>query len=177
MNGGATRRSVLAASLAAPLLATAGCRVPAAATPTARPASDVAILRASIAAKKKMIGLYTAVRNVHPELAGRLDPLLADNTAHLAELQRRLIEPAHRSLPRPRGRTAGPWATPPSRAPDYGSRAGALAALRSAEHKAAAVHVEQLRTVAAPSLAQLLASVAACEATHVAALAAGGKKR
>ncbi len=114
MKGGATRRSVLAASLAAPLLAAAGCGAPAAATPTARPASDVAILRAAIAAKKNMIGLYTAVRAVHPELAGQLDPLLADNTAHLAELQRRLIEPAHRSSPTPRGRTTGPSATPPS---------------------------------------------------------------
>ena len=173
MKGGATRRSVLAASLAAPLLAAVGCAVPAAATP----ASDVAILRAAIAAKKNVIGLYTAVRAVHPELAGQLDPLLADNTAHLAELQRRLIEPAHRSLPRSRGRTAGASANPPSRAPDYGSRVGALAALRSTERKAAAVHVEQLRTVAAPSLAQLLASIAACEATHIAALAAGEKIR
>ena len=177
MQGGSTRRSVLAASLAAPLLAAAGCGVPAAATPTASPASDVAVLRAALAAKKDMIGLYTAVRAVHPELAGQLDPLLADNTAHLAELQRRLIEPAHRSFPPSRGPTTGPSAPEPSRAPGYRSRVGALAALRSAERKSAAVHVGQLRTVAAPSLAQLLASIAACEATHVAALAAGGKIR
>jgi hypothetical protein len=165
VNGGATRRSVLAASLTAPLLAAAGCGAPAAATPP--PGSDVAILRAAIAAKKNMISLYLAVRALHPELAGQLDPLLADNNAHLAELQRRLIEPAHRSAGRTGGRS-------PSPAPGNGNPAAALAALQSAERTAAAVHVGQLRTVT-PSLAQLLASIAACEATHAAALTKGSQ--
>jgi hypothetical protein len=165
VNGGATRRSVLTASLTAPLLAAAGCGAPTAAKPPA--GSDVAILRAAIAAKKVMISLYLAVRALHPELSGRLDPLLADNNAHLAELQRRLIEPAHRSSGRTGGRSPSP--SPP---PGYGSPVAALAALRSAERTAAAVHVGQLRTVT-PSLAQLLASIAACEATHAAALANG----
>ncbi len=170
MKGGATRRSVLAAALTAPVLAAGGCRAAAGATPAAAQASDVAILRAAIAAKRNMIGLYTATRAANPALAGRLDPLLTDNTAHLAELQRRLIEPAHRSSPRSGGRADRHPATPPS--PAAGPRA-ALAALQSAEHTAAAVHVGQLRTVT-PSLAQLLASIAACEASHVAALATGG---
>ena len=167
MSGGATRRSVLAASLIAPLLAAAGCGAPTAATPP--PGSDVAILRAAIAAKKNMISLYLGVRALHPELAGQLDPLLADNNAHLAELQRRLIEPAHRSAGRTGGRSPSP-----SPAPGNGNPAAALAALQSAERTAAAVHVEQLRGVT-PSLAQLLASIAACEATHAAALAKGSQ--
>jgi hypothetical protein len=165
VNGGATRRSVLAASLAAPLLAAAGCGRPAAATPPTRRPSDVTILREAITAKKNLIGAYTAVLASHPDLGGQLGPLLADNRAHLAELQRRLIEPSRQ----PRARTAGP-SHQPSPSPPAG-RGGALAALRSAERAAAATHVAQLRTVT-PSLAQLLASIAACEVTHEVALAA-----
>ena len=126
------------------------------------------ILRDAIAAKKNLIGLYTAVLAVHPELAGQLDPLLADNTAHLAELRRRLVEPTHQSSARPTGAAGSPS---PSPSPVSGSPGAALATLRSAERTAAAVHVGQLRTVT-PSLAQLLASIAACEATHAVALAA-----
>ncbi|HKB30359.1 MAG TPA: hypothetical protein VKD26_05915 [Streptosporangiaceae bacterium] len=172
MNGGATRRSVLAASLTAPLLAAAGCGAPAAATPPAGRPSDVTILREAIAAKNNLIGLYTAVRAVHPELASQLDPLLTDNTAHLAELNRRLIEPAHPPSP-PTGRARG---RSPSPAPVPGSRSAALATLRTAERSAAAAAVGQLRTVT-PSLAQLLASIAACEAAHAAALAAPPAER
>ncbi len=167
MNGGATRRSVLAASLTVPLLAAEGCRAVAGGT-APRPASDVAILREAIAVKKSMVVLYTRVIATHPQLAGPLDPLLADNAAHLAALQRRLINPG-RSSPRSR-RTGSAPPVPPSSAQ---STAAALEALRSAERGAAARLVTQLRTVT-PSLAQLLASIAACGATHVAVLASGG---
>ena len=168
MNGGATRRSVLAASLAGPLLAAAGCGGPAAATPPARRPSDVSILREAITAKQNLIGAYTTVLAIHPDLGGQLTPLLADNRAHLAELQRRLIEPSQQ----PQARTAGPSHRPsPSPSPAPAGRSAALTALRSAERTAAATHVAQLRTVT-PSLAQLLASIAACEATHAVALTA-----
>jgi hypothetical protein len=168
VNGGATRRSVLATSLAAPLLAAVGCGGPAAATPPSRPPSDVAILREAITAKKNLIGAYTAVLAIHPELGGQLEPLLADNTAHLAELQRRLVEPSRQIQARTAGHSRQPSPSP-SQAP--AGRSAALTALQSAERTAAATHVAQLRAVA-PSLAQLLASIAACEATHAAALAA-----
>ncbi len=168
MKGGATRRAVLAASLTVPLLAAEGCRA-VAGTTAPSPASDVAILREAIAAKKSMVGLYTRVIAAHPQLAGRLDPLLADNTAHLAALQQRLINPG-RSSPRSARRAGVASPLPPSSAE---STAAALEALRSAERGAAATLVTQLRTVT-PSLAQLLASIAACEATHVAVLASGG---
>ncbi len=169
VTGGATRRSVLAASLAvlpvsAPLLAPAACGSSAAAKPAARPPSGVAILTAAIAAKKDMIALYKAVAAAHPSLATRLDPLLRDNEAHLAELQRRLIHPV------PAHATASPSARPSPPIPS--GRVAALAALHSAEAAAAAVHAWQLRT-AVPSLAQLLASISACEATHAAALSSG----
>jgi len=172
VKGGATRRSVLAALLTVPLLAATGCRTVAGATPASSPGSDVAILREAIAAKKKMIGLYTAVLAAHPDLAGQLDPLLADSTAHLAALQRRLINPGGTSSPSQLARTASASPAPAPSAPIQTAGA-AIAELRSAERGAAAILVNQLRTVT-PSLAQLLASIAACEATHVAALATGG---
>jgi hypothetical protein len=178
VTGGATRRSVIAALAAlpvsAPLLATAlsigevsataGCGVSAAPRPAAKPLSDVSILRSAIAAKKKMIALYTATNTAHPSLAPLLSRLLRDNDAHLKELERRLIHPASaqpNSAPSPRRATPSEPVAP--------RRAAALAALRSAETDAAAVHTRQLLTVA-PSLAQLLASIAAAEAAHAAVL-------
>ncbi|MGE5292920.1 MAG: hypothetical protein ACM3ML_38185 [Micromonosporaceae bacterium] len=167
VTGGATRRSVIAAlavvPVTAPLFAAEGCGVSAAPEPTAKIPSDASILASAIAAKKKMIALYTSVSTAHPSLAPHLRPLLHDNDAHLQELQRRLIHPAaahpgNQASPRP-----GPPAAPRR-------RAAALAALRAAEAGAAAVHIQQLQTVA-PSFAQLLASIAACEATHAALLA------
>jgi hypothetical protein len=173
VTGGVTRRSVLAASLAVlpaagSLLATAACGTSAAAKPAARPPSSVEILTAAIAAKKDMITLYKAVVAAYPSLATRLEPLLRDNEAHLAELQRRLIHPAPASMP---ARATGRPSAKPS-PPVPAGRAAALAALRSAEASAAAAHAEQLQTVT-PSLAQLLASISACEATHAAALPKG----
>jgi hypothetical protein len=148
------------------LLAAAGCGAATATPPTRRP-SDVTILRDAITAKKDLIGAYTAVLAAYPGLSGQLEPLLADNTAHLAVLQRRLVEPA--------GQAQAPAAGPsrrssPSPSPAPPSPGAALTALRSAERTAAAANVAQLRTVT-PSLAQLLASIAACETTHEAALA------
>lgn len=187
MTSGPTRRAVLiapltasvaariaaslsAAPLAAPVLV-AGCEAPAAATPDT-PARGVAILREAIAAKQETIALYNAVRAAHPRLAPRLDPLIRDNAAHVAELKRRLIEPAHRArsgLSRQQEAPANRQRPQNGPLPVPRRRAAALATLRSAERTAARVHVEQLRGVT-PSLAQLLASIAACEATHVVAL-------
>lgn len=188
MTSGLTRRAVLiapltasvaariaaslsAAPLAAPVLAVTGCEAPATAT-SDTPARGVAILREAIAAKQETIALYNAIRAAHPRLAPRLDPLIRDNTAHLAELKRRLIEPAHRAgsgLSRQQEALANRQRARNGPPPVPHRPAAALATLRSAERTAARVHIEQLRGVT-PSLAQLLASIAACEATHVVAL-------
>jgi len=181
--GGTTRRSVLGAAMTAslatavaaaatytPLFAVAACGSSVAATRVGRAEPDVTVLRAAIAAKEQMIAMYEAARAAHPTLSGRLDPLISDSAAHLAELRRRLIEPARAAEGTTAERTTGiPGGASPSPPPAPGNRTAALAALRSAERAAAAAHVRQLRAVA-PSLAQLLASIAACEATHVAAL-------
>lgn len=164
-----TRRAVLSASaLAAASLATAGCATFNAATAAARVPPDVTVLRAVTVAKIDMIARYTAAISAYPRLRPGLGPLLADHQAHLAELRRRLMEPPHPapglSLP-----AARPGASPAAAVPS--GEPAAVSALAGMERAAADRHVAQLRSVT-PSLAQLFASIAACEAAHVALLAA-----
>jgi hypothetical protein len=151
-----------ASALTAVSLGTAGCATLNAASAAARVPPDVTTLRAAIAAKATMIATYTATAAAYPRLRSGLGPLLSDHQAHLSQLRHRLVEPAHpaRGLGLPSARPAAP--VPPG-------KAAAVAALVSAEHAAAAQHIAQLRSVS-PSLAQLLASIAACEATHVTVL-------
>src|SRR6266568_2869131 len=153
-----SRRAVLAAAAASlPLLAVAGCKgIGALATPP-RPAPDVALLRAAIARS--------------PGLAAGLRPLRAEHRLHLAEFRSRLIVPpgsaaASAASPAPASSGASPGASgAPART------AAAISFLQGAERVAAAELLRRL-TAVSPSLAQLMASVAASEATHVAALAA-----
>lgn len=166
-----SRRAVLAAAAASlPLLAVAGCKgIGALATPP-RPAPDVALLRAAIAAEELMIARYDAVIARSPGLAAGLRPLRAEHRLHLAEFRSRLIAPpgsaaASAASPAPASSGASPGA---SGAP---ARTAAISFLQGAERVAAADLLRRL-TVVSPSLAQLMASVAASEATHVAALAA-----
>jgi hypothetical protein len=151
------------AAVAAPLLAT-GCSKGFGAmdTPPA-PRPDVAVLTAAIASEKLMIARYQAVLAASPGQAGKLDPLLADHRAHLAALTRRLVPGAARPTPSPRtGQPQVPAAA-----------SAAVAYLGGAENAAAAALLSHLAT-ASPSLAQLLASIAASEATHAAALGVTG---
>jgi hypothetical protein len=159
---------VLAAStLAAASLGTAGCATLDAASAASRVSPDVTLLRAAIAAKTAMIARYRATAAAHPALRSGLAPLLGDHQAHLDELQHRLVQPPHPSAPAsPSPRTG---AQPPPQVP--AGDGAAVSALISAEQAAAATHITQLRS-ATPSFAQLLASIAACEATHASALAA-----
>src|SRR5262249_58082255 len=93
----------------------------------------------------------------------------AQHTEHLARLRARLIEP-------PAGHPApSPSATPPPGAPGVpASPAAALTFLRDAERAAAHSLMSRLH-LASPSFAQLLASIAASEATH--ALLLGSHRR
>ena len=166
---GRTRRAVLAAAAALPLLAVSGCKgVGALATPP-RPAPDVAVLRSAIAAEEVMIARYDAVMTRSASLAARLRPLRGEHRLHLAQLRSRLIVPpasaaAASPSPSPSGQPpAGPGSVP-------AGSAAAISYLQAAEQAAAATLLRQLAAVS-PSLAQLMASVAASEATHVTALA------
>ena len=96
-----------------------------------------------------------------PALAGSLDPLLQQHREHLARLRARLIEPNTASRPEHSPAVAASAAG----APVPGTPAEARAYLRHAEQAAAQALMGKL-TAAPPSLAQLLASIAASEASH-----------
>ncbi len=153
------------------LLATAGCRSsdafagpdPLAGRP--RPAPDVVTLQAVIAAEENLIHLYrTAIHGDSGATARSraLGPLLAQHEKHLAQLRARLILPPGTPATQP----------PASPAPSSSGTAPVritTARLRAAEHASATRLVRRLATVE-PALAQLFASIAASDATHVTAL-------
>jgi hypothetical protein len=145
-----------------------------------RPQPDVAVLLGAIATEERLIALYESARTSHPELAGRLDPMLTHHRDHLTVLRRHYV-PGTNGDDAPqanagRGRTAQPG-------PDAGGALGrsgaggttavprgrrrAVAALRTAERAAAAARSADVRRIS-PGMAQLFASIGACEAGHVA---------
>ena len=159
MRADVRRRSVLAAAAAAVALAAAGCKgVGALGTPPA-PGPDVAVLKAAIGTEQAMIARYRAAMAGSPGLAGTLGPLLGQHREHLARLTSMLIEPS------------SPGATPRA-SPSVSARAGrgsppsaTLAGLEADENAAASSQAGRL-ALAPPALAQLLASIAASEASH-----------
>ena len=169
------RRILLASATALPLLlATAGCRSSslfAGPDPLAgRPPldHDVLTLQAVIAAEEELVGIYRTAIDVDPGTAARsrvLTSLLTQHEQHLAQLRARLIEPAGTSA-RPSASVAGGTARP-------GPADVTTARLRAAERASAAGLVQRLATVQ-PALAQLFASIAASDATHVTVLAEKG---
>ena len=176
---------MLAASAALPLIAVTGCKgVGALATPPA-PGPDVGLLKAAIAREQLMIARYEAVlKPANPRaggLAAVLEPLLAEHHAHLVQLRSRLIVPAGPATAS--SPPASPRASPsaarrgeplaPGKQVVPAEPAEAIAFLRAAEQDASNALLERLG-VAPASLAQLLASISASEATHAAILAAGG---
>jgi len=162
-----TRRALIAAAAALPLVAVSGCNgVDVLASPP-RQAPDVGLLRAAIAAEQLLVTRYAAVlrsltssgAGAPAALAAALEPLLGQHRAHLAELRSRLIVPAGGALPSPSARAARASAVP-------AAPAAAVAFLRAAEQAAAAAMLGRLPG-ASSSLAQLFASISASEATHV----------
>jgi hypothetical protein len=162
---GPTRRAMLAASAAAvPFLATACRGIQVLGTPPP-PAPDIRLLRSVIAAERLMIARYrAAIRQADtggpPGQAAvtGLTGLLSEHEQHLAQLSARLIEPAGYTPPPP----------PSPAAPDSGPAglADVIGALATDEQAASDTLASQLLAVP-PSLAQLLASISASEATHV----------
>jgi hypothetical protein len=152
------RRQVLAASMTTlPLfLVLSACAGP---DPLKGPppvSANVRTLMSAILAEDNLVYLYTKTIGAHSGLAGELSPLLAEHRAHLSQLQARIILPPGRRLRvHPTARPAVPATT-----------RAALAQILAAER--AAVTAQLKRTPgAAPSQAQLYASIAACEATHI----------
>ena len=73
----ATRRRVLAATVAALPLVMAGCKGLGALGTPPKPAADVAVTRDAITVESNLIARYGAVLAAVPSLAGELRPLLA----------------------------------------------------------------------------------------------------
>jgi hypothetical protein len=157
------------------LLGAAGCRSqdlftgPDPLAGPARPARDVLTLEAVIAAEQGMIRLYQAAIDGDRAVPARsrgLEPLLAEHQQHLTRLQARLLLPPGTSAtPTAQASRAAASAGPGSAA----SGGVTTARLRAAERASAAGLVQRLGTVE-PALAQLFASIAASDATHVTAL-------
>jgi hypothetical protein len=169
------RRRVLAASAATLpfLLGIAGCRSSDAFTgpdPLAgRPplGRNVLTLQAVIAAEENMIDLYRTATSGGPgnrtaAQTRMLQSLQAQHEQHLVQLKARLVVPPGASAPP--SSPSGAAASPSPRASTI-----SLAELRAAERASAADLVQRLVTVP-PALAQLFASIAASDATHVTAL-------
>ena len=161
---------MLAASAAALplLLGAAGCRSSdafAGPDPLAGPpplGHDVLTLQAVIAAEESMIDLYRTASSGDPgtSRARLLRSLLAQHEQHLVQLKARLIVPP--------GASASPS---PSRRASTSPRPGTvgITRLQAAERASAADLVRRLVTMP-PALAQLFASIAASDATHVTVL-------
>ena len=159
---------LLASAAALPLLlGTAGCRSsdvftgpdPLAGRPPL--GHDVLTLQAVIAAEENMIDLYQLAisGDSGTSRARTLRSLLAQHQQHLVQLKARLIVPP--------GASASP--SPSSASPSPRASTVSITRLRAAERASAADLVRRLAT-APPALAQLLASIAASDATHATAL-------
>ena len=159
---------LLASAAALPLLlGAAGCRSsdvftgpdPLAGRPPL--GHDVLTLQAVIAAEENMIDLYQLAisGDSGTSRARTLRSLLAQHQQHLVQLKARLIVPPSAS--------ASP--SPSSASPSPRASTVSITRLRAAERVSAADLVRRLAT-APPALAQLLASIAASDATHVTVL-------
>ncbi|HZB48444.1 MAG TPA: hypothetical protein VE547_05070 [Mycobacteriales bacterium] len=153
------RRTVLGlAGAGAGALAAAGCT--AAGGPAATPAPTIPPppdpLLAELADELTLTAAYAATVARHPALASRLTGIRDDHVEH-ADALRRELDAAGAPAP-----TRSP--APPRPVP--ASPAAALAALRAAERAAAAARGAV--ALAAPGdRAGLLASIAACETSHL----------
>jgi hypothetical protein len=160
---GPARRTLLIASAAAlPVLLTACRGVQALGTPPPPPA-DVDTLRSAIEHEAALVASYAAlIQSGGPattgsaggRMAAALAVVLADHRQHLAQLRSRLVEPAGRS-------SSAAVATA-----DRGGSIRTAAQLEQAEQAASDRLIAELAGLP-PTLAQLFASIAASEATHV----------
>ena len=173
------RRALIASAAALPLLlAVAGCRSSdafAGPDPLAgRPplGHDVLTLQAVIAAEENLITLYRTAIGADQGTATRLrtlKSLLSQHEQHLAQLKTMLVIPPGMSpSPAALAASASASASGGATASPRPARVS-TARLRAAERASAASLVRQLGAMP-PALAQLFASIAASDATHVTAL-------
>ncbi|HUJ04696.1 MAG TPA: hypothetical protein VLX31_01160 [Streptosporangiaceae bacterium] len=163
MSADHSRRALLVAAASGCLVA--GCKGIAALGPLPKLTADVVTLDHAIADEELMVARYraalTALRG-NRKAAAVATSLLAEHSRHLAALRSRLILPPRLATASPR-----PSSSPP---PLPSGVASVIADLSAAEQAAATRLLGQLKHAPGP-LAQLMASIGASEAGHVALLA------
>jgi hypothetical protein len=157
-----SRRQLLAASpTALPLfLALSACKGPAVLSGPPPLTAQTQTLLHAVTAELNLIWIYNKTMAEYSGLRPTLAPLLAEHQAHLARLRARVVEPP--------GKKVSDTVT--ARPAVAATASGALAQLRDEEQTAVGVLLSHLGG-ASPSLAQLYASIATSEATHVTMLA------
>lgn len=140
-------------------LALSACKGPAvlSAPPSVSPQTQT-LLRA-VTAEQNLVWIYNKAIAAYSGLAPTLAPLRAEHEAHLVQLRARVIEPTGKPVPDTVTVKPALGAT----------KDAALVQLRAAEQAAVTTMMSRLNG-ASPSLAQLYASIAASEATHVSVL-------
>jgi hypothetical protein len=123
--------------------------------------SQTKMLLHAVTAEQNMIWIYNKAMAEYSALRPTLAPLLAEHRAHLAQLTARVVEPPGKKVPD----------TVTARPALNATADGALLQLRAAEQQAVITLLSRLGG-ASPSLAQLYASIATSEATHVTTLLA-----
>jgi hypothetical protein len=172
--GGVSRRRLLGAAAAAlPILVT-GCKGVQSLGAPPPPVPNIVTLRSAIAAEQLMVARYTTMLSLlgsqDATLAAAIRSVHADHTAHVMQLKSRLIVPAGSAL------ALSPLPTPSASVSLAGGVSAEVVALEQAEQAASDRLIGQL-AVLPPSLAQLFASIAASEATHVPYLQAARRGR
>ncbi|MEU1729097.1 hypothetical protein [Nonomuraea sp. NPDC005692] len=164
-----SRRAVLAGGAAA--LTACSASGPAGPAAPAPDSPETVLLRQVVADKERTVALYSALIAAGAE---SLEPFRARHQAHLAELRKYLpagtppasppaSPPVSPLVSSPASPGASPGATP-SKSPKP-----TLSRLRDVERRAAAQRPRQLAGLS-PGVAQLLASIGACEAVHAVSL-------
>lgn len=157
-----SRRALLAGGAAA-LTACSASKPPAPTTPAAD-SPETRLLRELIADKERTIALYTSLI---ADGGDKLVPFRDRHQAHLDELRKHV--PGGASAPAtPPPAQASQASAAPSAAPSATPKPS-LSRLRKVEDDAAELRTRQLATVS-PGMAQLIASIGACEAAHAVAL-------
>jgi hypothetical protein len=161
---GVSRRRLLGAAAAALPILVSGCKgVQSLGTPPP-PAPNILTLRSAIASEQSLVDAYNTMLgllgNQDVTLEAAIRSVQADHDAHLMQLKSRLIVPAGSAL------ALSPSPTPSPSVSLTGGVPANVVVLELAEQAASDRLIGQLPALP-PSLAQLFASIAASEATHV----------
>ena len=138
------------AALALPVLLVAACTEDSPSPPSPPVDPDVALVAAAVAREQALLGAYAGLARATPRSARLLTALSLDHETHLAELTT--------ALPASGTPTPTPTGAPAPRV--------TLPAVRRLLRTTERAHADAV-LLASPRLAPVLASLAACEASHL----------